>query len=149
MLSRELIMEVSDLAMRAGDERLSTAQRNRLSELLESEDDACRALLFCGIMEAELAVYSREEAAQDRALEAITSNASVDRWASPTRKRPRRSDSRFSRWFFRAAVICLVSCAAIPFLNHEKKGSTAPSAPVANLAKRVPQTVGSLKSAPD
>jgi FecR protein len=152
MLPRELIMEVSDLALRASDERLSTAQRNRLNDLLESQEDACRALLFCGIMEAELAVYSSEEAAQDRALEAITSNASANRWTPPDRRLPRRRDSRFSRWFVPAALICLCLCAAIPFLTREKIAPSAPSAPsspVVNLAKRVPQTVGSLKSAPD
>ena len=67
MLSRNLMAEISDLALRASEDRLSTAQQERLNELLESSDEACRALLFCGILDAELVVHASMGAAQDRA----------------------------------------------------------------------------------
>jgi ferric-dicitrate binding protein FerR (iron transport regulator) len=140
---RELTIEISDLAMRASDDRLSTAQRQRLNDLLESSDDARRALLFCGMMEAELAVHASEEAAQDRALEAIASNAIAGGYTPSKRKLRRPSGMQFSRWFLRGALACLVLCAT--GLLFQRRPVAAPSV---NLAKRVPQPVGSLKSAP-
>jgi ferric-dicitrate binding protein FerR (iron transport regulator) len=141
MASRPLIIEVSELAMRASDDRLSAAQREQLNELLESSEEARRALLFCGMMEAELAVHASEEAAQDRALEAIASNAGVDGYTPSKRKLPRRSEMRFSRWFLRGAIACLILCVAVLAIRPRQ------SARHANFAKRVPQPVGSLKSA--
>ena len=148
MVSRELIVEISDLAMRASDDRLNVTQRTRLNDLLESSDDACRALLFCGIMDAELAVHASEEAAQDRALEAITSDASAVQYAPSARKLPRRRDSRFSRWFPRVALTCLILCVAVLFFKGRDVVPSATSAPSVNLATRMPQPVGSLTSAP-
>jgi ferric-dicitrate binding protein FerR (iron transport regulator) len=143
MLSRELTIEISDLAMRASDDRLSAAQRQRLNDLLESSDDARRALLYCGMMEAELAVHASEEAAQDRALEAIASNAAAGGYTPSKRKSSRQSEMRFSRWFLRGAIVCLILCVAMLAFQHR------PVARNLNLAKRVPQPVGSLKSAPE
>ncbi len=149
MSPRDLFVEICDLAMRASDDRLSGAQRKRLNDLLESSDDACRALLFCGIMDAELAVHASEEAAQDRALEAITSDASASAYTPTKRKRTRRRSSLFSRWFPRAALACLLLGVAAPFFISREVVPVVPSTPAVNLVKRVPQPVGSLKSAPE
>src|SRR3954452_15409812 len=115
MSPRELLIEINDLAMRASDDRLSPEQRRRFNELLESSEEARRALLFCGMMEAELAVHASEEAAQDRALEAIASNAIAGGYTPPKRKSRRPSEMQFSRWFLRGALACLVLCAAVLF----------------------------------
>jgi ferric-dicitrate binding protein FerR (iron transport regulator) len=143
MSPRELVIEINDLAMRASDDRLSPEQRRRFNELLESSEEARRALLFCGMMDAELAVHASEEAAQDRALEAITSDATANEFTPTERKSPRRKNIRFSRWFLRRAIACLILCAAVLAFTLR------PAAPNVNLAKRVPQPVGSLKSAPE
>src|SRR3954453_7801653 len=108
MSPRELVIEINDLAMRASDDRLSPEQRRRFNELLESSEEARRALLFCGMMDAELAVHASEEAAQDRALEAITSDATANEFTPTERKSPRRKNIRFSRWFLRRAIACLI-----------------------------------------
>jgi hypothetical protein len=142
MDSRDLITEINDLALRASDDRLSPAQLERLNEMLESSDEARRALLFCGMMEAELAVHASEEAAEDRALEAITSDASANGYAPSMRKPARPRARQFPRWFWRAAIACLILCAAVLAF----KGRLV--APNTNLARRMPQPVGSLKSAP-
>ena len=44
MAPRDIIIEINDLAMRASDDRLSPEQQQRLNELLESNEDARRAL---------------------------------------------------------------------------------------------------------
>jgi ferric-dicitrate binding protein FerR (iron transport regulator) len=128
--------EISDLALRASEDRLSMAQQERLNQLLESSDEACRALLLCGILDAELTVHARVEAAQDRALEAITAEF------QPTEIRAERSRPRELRLGWWAAVAAsLLIAALIAFTpKHRVSGSS--------LATRAPQPVGSLTSAP-
>ena len=136
MLSRDLMSEISDLALRASEDRLSSPQQHRLNELLESSDEACRALLLCGILDAELAVHARAEAAQDRALEAITTEF------QPTSMQPERTPRPIwrLRWWAAAFGASLLAAAVFMFPKHREAGS--------GLAKRVPQPVGSLTSAP-
>ncbi|HEX3598809.1 MAG TPA: FecR domain-containing protein, partial [Lacipirellulaceae bacterium] len=148
MASRNLMLEISDLALRARENRLSVVQLKRLNELLEASDDACRALLLSGILDAELAMHSRAAVAQDRVLEAIGNTAKEKQLREPaeaflpvTRSQPRAK--RSWRW-----VVGGVAACAMVYLLYAGSNRRESSA-AASLAIRVPQPIGSLKSAPD
>src|SRR5690242_18426827 len=105
MYSRNLMSEISDLAMRARENRLSDAQAARLNELLEASDDACRALLFSGMVDAELMARAHEEAAQDRVLDAIEADSDPSDFA-PVLTVPRQLGRGWVRWLVRGMATC-------------------------------------------
>lgn len=136
MLSRDLMSEINDLALRASEDRLSLPQQQRLNQLLESSEEACRAFLYCGMLDAELAVNARAEVAQDLALEAITTEFQP----TPVRSEQSRAKRLRFGWLAIAASLILVAGISYYVPKHRLSGI--------GLATRVPQPVGSLTSAP-
>jgi hypothetical protein len=140
MSSRRVQQEIDDLALRASQGSLSPAEQARLNELLESSDEACRALLLNFVMDADLITQVRAEAAEERVLSAITGGGV--RAEAGARSSWRAISPRPLRWTVAAGLLGLAAWLAI------KPGESNPE-PVTFAARRSPRPIASLVKTPD
>ena len=137
--SRQLQKDIRELSLKAADGVLSDDERARLNRLIESDDEACRALLQCTMLDADLIFHARSEAAATRAEHSASAPATTP---AP---RPR---TIAARWAGAIAVIAAATALVVawPTAVDHRNPSHLPSA---LAAQRQPQPIASLTLAPD
>jgi ferric-dicitrate binding protein FerR (iron transport regulator) len=148
MTSRgKLQKEIRELSLKASDGHLSDAERERLNQLVETDDQACRLLLAYSMLDADLVFLARAEAAEDRA------GGSARRQHASGRKHSRII--RFAAWGVGLAAAAALLVMAWPqgplgdSLDADPGGRAprlASESPLA--AERQPQPIATLSLAP-
>jgi ferric-dicitrate binding protein FerR (iron transport regulator) len=139
MSSRRIQREIDDFALRASQGALRPEDRARLNELLESSDEACRALLLSFSMDADLITHVRAEAAEERVLTAISGGREAADRASG---RWRMASMHPLRWAVAATVVGMAAWFAVRTSESDPK-------PVTFAARRSPRPIASLVKTPD
>jgi ferric-dicitrate binding protein FerR (iron transport regulator) len=147
MQDRRLRNEICDLSLKAAEGQLSAVDEARLNELIASNDDACRWLLFASMMDADLVFHARALAAAERAAAKVGPGDSD----APVLGGPPQKGTRIGPWPFGLAAAAVLALSALLIFNRGE--SLQPSAAVPPrierlLAERQPEPVASLTLAP-
>ena len=139
MASRELTIEINDLAMRASDDRLSAAQRKRLNDLLESNEDARRASCFAELWKANWPFMPAKRPLRTERSKQLQATRRPMRTRHRSGNHGARARCGFLGWFLRGAIACLVLCAAVLVFQHRPASSQTESCQAGAAARREPE----------
>jgi hypothetical protein len=149
MSSRQVRKEIRELSLKAADGQLSDAERARLNELIESDHEACRALLDYSMLDADLVFNSRAEAAENRALGMMTKGPAT---TLQTPRDLRRSHKiRYAAWGLGLAAAAAIAVLTAPLFRSAPRGDDGGANATAHplVAQRQPQPIATLSLAPD
>jgi hypothetical protein len=144
---RHLDREIRELSLRAAEGRLTDAERARLNELIETDDEACRLLLDYATLDGDLVFLARSQAAEERAGGGAIAGKIGARGARSEEREAR--GGRRANWQWGWAAAACLAVAATGWAVWPAADDLPQKDVAAIRLERQPQPIASLSLAPD